>query len=184
MRYIYCCLLLLVFALGCRINSGDMKDTMAKVVEIDTTLKKYTYLSFEGTPDPERSKIRTYYEKDNPILIISEYFGDSGRVINRYYFNENEMIFVYREDYIYNRPIYYNEEMAKAAGDNEWYDDSKSIRLTNRFFFFDSKLDKWFDYDNKEVPKTDPRFKKKQTEIAGAAVLYLKMRKIAAKDNR
>jgi len=53
------------------------------------------------------------------------------------------LIFITKQEYVYNRPQSYTEELSKVNHDTEWYNDKKTKLQLNRYYFDKNKLIKW-----------------------------------------
>jgi len=134
-----------------------------------------------GYPEPERRQINAYLDGENPVMMIEEYFGDSARVFTHYYINGNQFVYAFREDYIYNLPVWYTEDSARKLGDTVWYDDKKTVMKTESFYFSKNKLQKWIDGNHKIVQPGSVPFKKAEFELMEGCLYIVKA--IKAKEN-
>ena len=162
---------------SCKENTGKEEDILNTCKEINENLNTYDPKSMDGYPDPAKRKYLGYYKNEQPRLIIEEFYTDTGREFTHFYINADELIYAYRETYVYNKPIYYTMDSAKALNDTTWYDEKKTIVKNSYFFFETNKLKKWVAPNNKEVPQTDTSFQQKQDELVGSCLFMLKMLK-------
>ena len=73
-----------------------------------------------------------------------------GKLIEEYYFWDNELFFVFTKDYSYDMPMY--------------MDDSKVAQIDeNRYYIHHEKLIRWLDPNKEKVAKS--KFIQKETEI-------------------
>lgn len=54
-----------------------------------------------------------YLDNENIIKIRTQFYGEMWQTISEYYYKNNNLIFVFTQNYSYNRPIYYDETMAQ-----------------------------------------------------------------------
>jgi hypothetical protein len=89
------------------------------------------------------------------------------------------LIFVTRQEYIYNKPQYYTEEKAIENNDTVWYDDKKTVLQMSRFYFNKNKLIKWIDGANngEDVAVNKPEFTNKESSLWAETVILLKQLK-------
>ncbi len=73
-------------------------------------------------------------------LITTELFGEMGKVIEEYYFNNDSLIFVYSEYHKYNAPMYVDS-----------FNPKKTNVSKDRFYFSHDKLIRWIGPKNKQV---------------------------------
>ena len=50
------------------------------------------------------------------------------------------------------------EERALKDGDSVWYDDTKTKMTTTRYYFFEGRMVKWINKDNKVIPETNKKY--------------------------
>ncbi len=63
-------------------------------------------------------------------------------------------MFAFNRDFIYNRPIYWDTDLAKELGGDEVFDSQKTVIAEGGYYFKDDKLFQWLDHDNKPVDLT------------------------------
>lgn len=172
---------LLYFVLLCTFYSCDKKletedEILATCNKINENMSKYTVLTMNGYPDPEKRKIIGYFENNVPKLLIEEYYADTCRTFTNFYINGGDLIFARKESYIYNKPITYTEDSAKKNNDTVWYDDKKTVLKISSYLFKGNKLNKWL-YNKNEIPANDKNFTSTQDELIGNCLFMLKMLK-------
>ncbi|WP_299892519.1 hypothetical protein [uncultured Lacinutrix sp.] len=91
----------------------------------------------------EGKQIIGYYDKNNIKLIEVLSFGETGKRKIEYYFNKEQLFFVYDSDYRYNRPIYWNEKEAKKNNDSESFDIKKTTSSEDMYYFYNGQLIRW-----------------------------------------
>ncbi|MDO9399162.1 MAG: hypothetical protein Q7T79_00530 [bacterium] len=106
-----------------------------------------------------------YFENKNLKKITATYLGETGKSVNEYYYKNKELIFVLDQNYEYNRPMYYDEKMAKEDNDEEIFDINKSKISEEKYYFYKNKLIMWIDEEKKEVQNIGDAFKNKEFEI-------------------
>ena len=58
--------------------------------------------------------------------VVARHYGESGKNIDEFYLENNQLSFVLEKDFHYNRPYYMDSLKAKELGDTEYFDDSKT----------------------------------------------------------
>ena len=172
-----CGLALAVAAPSCKNKPMGEDEIMKECEKITKALPQYKLKQMEGYPEPEKRSLSGYFEDDKLRLINESYFSDTDRVFTHYYVKSNALIYAYREDFIYNRPVNYTEDSAKKNNDSVWYDDTTTVLKTSDDYFADGKMLKWLDTDKKPVPPTAKAFDTKRDELLGNFMLYDKMLK-------
>jgi hypothetical protein len=99
--------------------------------------------------------------------IIATYLGETGRWQYELFYKKSKVFFVREKIYSYNRPIYWDEELAKEFGDSEIFDDNKTIVSWNEYFFEDEKLIFWINDKQEETQENTQSFKEKEKSILG-----------------
>lgn len=92
-----------------------------------------------------------FYDKEEVKLVEVVLLGETGKHKIEYYFHNGKLIFVFNQKFVYNRPIYWDEQTAKANGDDEFFDPNKTTVTEDRYYFNDEKLFLWLDNDRNEV---------------------------------
>ena len=171
-------ILVLLFVIGFVSCKKKQEDVLAGVkkhtTEINNKLKDYTLKQVDDITSPGGGHISGYYRDEEIKKIIAQRFSDSNRVFTEYYFDDGMLIFVLKQDFIYNRHATYTEEVAKAAGDSTWYDDKKTRMEVSRFYLNENKLIKWLNQDNSDVAVNSLAFINKQSELWAETVVLIK----------
>lgn len=66
--------------------------------------------------------------------IVAVYYGETGQAIEGYYLLDSKLSFVFRKEFRYNRPIYWDER------NDEKFDFDKSIITETRSYFYKDVL--------------------------------------------
>lgn len=88
----------------------------------------------------EGGEINYYYLDDKLEKVIAAYYGEKGKSISEYYILNDTLSFVFEQEYEYNRPIYWNEEVAEENDDSEVFDLNKSHISETRNYFEKGKI--------------------------------------------
>jgi hypothetical protein len=178
-RILFCMMLSVVAFASCKKkHSNSVKDIKLKVTEINNKLGDYTARQVDDlTAKGGGGNITGYFRDEEVKKIHAERFTDKDRVFTEYYFDDGMLIFVLRQDYIYNKPNTYTEEVAKANHDSVWYDDKKTKLEISRYFLNDNILIKWVNADGIDVPVNSPHFQNVQSGLWAEAAILLKQLK-------
>lgn len=96
----------------------------------------------------EGGELIAYFEGPAVMKIAAAYYGESGRAGEEYYYQDGKLIFVYRKDSTYDKPL-----SGKVVKTEE-----------NRFYFENSRLIKWINENGKEVSPGGSEYKNKQVQ--------------------
>jgi hypothetical protein len=119
-------------------------DIRAKYQEIRNNLKSYDTVSADLPGEStEGGEAIGYYKGKDLKLIEITYFGEMGKTKLEYYFNTDQLFFVFESRYKYNRPIY-----------DPSFDLKRSVVTKDRYYFHKEKLVRWLDNNNKQVDLT------------------------------
>ena len=126
-------------------------DIRAKYHEIRGNLYAYdtTELDLWGE-STEGGHAVVYYEGHDLKLVEVVWYGETGKHQTDYYLDSMEVIFVFDQNFYYNKPIYWDENRVKETGDNEVFDPTKTTVQENRYYFNNEKLFLWLDNDKKK----------------------------------
>lgn len=128
-----------------------VKDIRSKYTKIRANLDAYDTTMIEiWDESTEGGQATAYCDKGDLKLIEVVWLGEVGKKQIEYYFNNGKIIFVFAQNFNYNRPIYWDEKTAKENGDNEVFDSKKTIIKEDRYYFNNEKLFLWLDNNKKE----------------------------------
>lgn len=126
---------LFCFALGCAQISTQTKqiDSICEVIDKDTLLKKKIYESDEFMDyATDNGGELTVFHKNNQVYKIEEWIGlSSFFILNTYYFQNNQLIFVKDEEFMYDR----NPVTGEIAGLS-----SQENRFKGKYYFKNENL--------------------------------------------
>jgi hypothetical protein len=148
-------LLLATFLFFCSQTKDNIANIKVRCREIDQKLKTFSKKTKEDNDEStDGGTIAAYYYGKQVQLITTEYLGETGKLKNYYYFDNDMLIYAVTKDFDYNRPYYWDEKMAKKAKDSTSFDYKKTIIKTNKFYFNDDNILKWITAENKEISDT------------------------------
>ncbi len=163
---------------GCKKKHGDMIAAIrAEKTAINDKLKDYELIETQDAISKEPGALLGYFDGKQPYKMSSQNFGEKRRVFRDFYFDDGMLILIEEQLYLYNKPNTYTEDVARAAGDSVWYDDSKTELVVNKYYFDDNKLVKWTTKNGRDIPTNSTEFKDTQTEMLKQAILTLKQLK-------
>lgn len=105
----------------------------------------------------EGGELIAYFHGPAIVKIVANHFGESGRASEEYYYRNGKLIFVFRKDYRYDRPM-----SGKVVSTQE-----------NRFYFQNDRLLRWVNEDGKQIAPTIDEFKQKQDEYLESSSKFL-----------
>ena len=143
--------LILFVVLTNNLISAQEKDSLLNEIrrnysEIRAKLDSYetTKIEIRGQ-SAEGGWATGYYNVTEIKLIEVVLLGESGKKHIEYYFNDGELIFAFEQNFIYNQPIYINQNIDKENEKNEVFDYKKTIIEEDRYYFENEKLFLWLD---------------------------------------
>ena len=96
---------------------------------VQAAMKNYTKIDVaDNDMSTEGGEISYYYDKQKLKVIIAKYYGETGKMNEEIYLYENYPMFVYKETYNYNTPMY-----------DKKFDDKKTKVLKERYYFDSNK---------------------------------------------
>jgi hypothetical protein len=96
----------------------------------------------------EGGSLIAYFDGNSIKRIDAQFYGEMGLANEEYYYSNGRLIFVFRKESAYDRPLSGNVVSTKE----------------NRFYFSDASLIRWIDENGKQVPSSNSDYRKKQTE--------------------
>lgn len=104
----------------------------------------------------EGGELIAYFDGPAIVKIAATYYGEGGRADEEYYYQSTKLIFVYRKDSTYNRPL-----------------SGKVIKTSeNRFYFENDRLIRWVNETSKLVSEGD-EFQKQQNDYLETSNAFL-----------
>ena len=167
-------LLLMFFAIQTFAQDEVIKDIRKKYKIIRENYTKYDSVSFEIEGESTEGAEGTAYSEDGSIKYMDiTWFGESGRVQIQYYFHNQKLFFAFEQNFSYNRPVYWNAETAKASGDNEVHDPTKTKIEENRYYYNKGEIVRWLDPKKKKLDLKDEAIQKRAAEFLKDAYRYM-----------
>ncbi len=100
----------------------------------------------------------------NIRLIISRLHGESGKVVEEFYYKDDNLFFAFSKSHQYNVPYYVTEDIARDIP-SPAFDPEKTIVSENRYYFTNNRLIRWLDSDNKPIKSNTDKFKKTGKDV-------------------
>jgi len=141
----------LAFSMSAQSIKSDIKKIKKSYKEIvknkDSYINKSTDLMGGSS---EGGHAIAYFEDNNIRLIDVTWYGEMGKTARSYYYKNEKLFFIFEEIYTYNAPIYYDKEAAKEDNSVAFFDDKKTTRLENRYYYKNNELIRVLDHTKKE----------------------------------
>jgi hypothetical protein len=96
----------------------------------------------------EGGTLVAYFDGPAIVKLVATYYGESGQAVEEYYYANAKLIFVYRKDSRYNRPL-----SGKVVHSYE-----------DRFYFANDRLIQWLNDQGKPAPNGIADYQQKQGE--------------------
>lgn len=168
---------LLIIGLSCKqAPENILSDIKKKYADINAKQKDLKPKQVDNIITAGTGAITGYYKGEEVRKVVSEHYTDSNRKFTECYFDDGMLIFIIEQNYIYNKPVTYTEEKARANNDSVWYDDKKTRLEISRYYFHKNKLIKWQDPEN-DIPEKSTEFINKESELWAETVILLKQLK-------
>ncbi len=136
-------------------NDSLVKDIQEKYKVIKEDIASYVATMIEiWDESAEGGQAMAYYGNSDLKMIEVIWLGETGKKIIEYYLDNGKLIFVFDQEFNYNRPIYWDKKTAEENGDDEVFDHIKTTVKEDRYYFHEEKLFLWLDNDKKEIDLT------------------------------
>jgi hypothetical protein len=113
----------------------------------------------------EGGKANAYTDAEGNIRMLQvELYGESGKMIEEYYYRNGSLMFAYYVFHRYNVPYYITPEKAKEIG-GEAFDHKKTKIEENRYYFNKWKMIRWLNEEGKEVDIKSVEFNAAEKEV-------------------
>ena len=130
--------------------SGDTIETIrSQYASINKNIRRYKKVKKELSGySAEGGTMEAYVEGGSLKKIVAHFYGEMERADEDYYFWNDQLIFVFRRDSAYSRPM-----SGKVVSTKE-----------NRFYFNNGRMIRWIEGSGKQVPVSYSGFSEKQNE--------------------
>lgn len=129
-------------------NGDPIQVIRQRFGQINGNLARYRKVKKELSGfSAEGGQMVAYFHGPSIVKIATTYFGEMGKATEEYYYWEGKLIFVFRTDHQYDKPL-----------------SGKVVQKTeNRFYFKGDKLIRWLDENSKQVAENND-YQEKQNE--------------------
>lgn len=137
-------------------NDSLTQDIRLKYNNIRTNLATLDSIKIDIWGESAEGGIATaFYNRSNLKLIQVVWFGETGKKMIEYYFDNDKLIFAFEQAFKYNRPIYWTKkDSIEMLDDDEVFDPQKTEITENRYYFNNENLYRWLDNEKKEKDVT------------------------------
>jgi hypothetical protein len=129
-------------------HSPDISAIRQRYVAINRNLAKYKQVKkdLEGY-STEGGELIAYLDGEDIVKLVANFYGESGKAVEEYYYRESQLIFVYRKDSSYDKPL-----------------SGRIVQVeTQRFYFKNGRMVRWINEKGKNVIAGE-EYSKKQEE--------------------
>ena len=169
---------LLIIGVSCKKKQADvLADAKKNYEKINKQINEYTKKQVDDISSPEGGRITGYFREEEIKKMYVQHFGEKSRSFTEYYFDDGNLIYMLRQEFIYNKPNTYTEEKAKEANDSVWYDDKKTKLELSAFYFNDNNLIKWVGPGGTDIAVNTPEFVSKGPILLAEALIAMKQLK-------
>lgn len=101
----------------------------------------------------EGGELLAYLNGSSIVKISATFYGELGRATDEFYYSNDKLIFIFRKQSFYRRPL-----------------SGKIVRTSeNRYYFKDDKLIRWIDEEGKQVSATAPEFPQVEARLLASS---------------
>ena len=151
-------LTILFFAISIiNVHSQDsiIKDIRTKYKEIRENLSSYTLTKIDILNEStEGGEGKACFDKNDLKLIEVVWYGETGKRIIEYYFDNDKLFFAFDQLFEYNAPMYLDKETAIEEGYDDYFDPEKTTVKEDRYYFENEILIRWLDNNKNEIDLT------------------------------
>lgn len=104
----------------------------------------------------EGGELVAHFDGRSIMKIVATYYGESGKAREEYYYSGGQLIFVFRKEFAYDKPL-----SGRVAGTRE-----------DRFYFNNDKLIKWSDENGRDVEPDKAEYFEKQNEYRKSSTQF------------
>ena len=160
------------FMLGCSPIDAFLPSVNARALtdEIGTIRSHYTAINKNASRyrrvkkelsgySAEGGELEAYFDGDSIKKIVATHFGESGKAVEEFYYWDDQLIFIFRKDFHYDKPL-----SGKTVSTEE-----------NRFYFNNDQLIKWLRGKRKQIKSDQSEYGEKQREYLESSAAFLKL---------
>lgn len=105
----------------------------------------------------EGGELTAYFDGSSIVKIVANHYGESGRALEEYYYQDGKLIFVFRRDQQYDKPL-----------------SGKVLRTQeNRFYFQNDRLVRWLNENGRPVAPGTTDFEQKKDDYLKTSGKFL-----------
>lgn len=127
-------------------------------VEINKQARRYRKVKKELSGfSLEGGELTAYFDGPAIVKIVANHYGESGRALEEYYYRAGKLIFVFRRDQQYDKPM-----------------SGKVVRTQeNRFYFQNDRLIRWLNEKGRPVTPDTTDYEQKQDDYLQTSSKFL-----------
>lgn len=125
-------------------QENDIQEIRNLYRQTEENKSKYSLTSIEDLENSsEGGRLNIYRDSTEVKLIETMYYGSISKVSRHFYYQSEDIYFVFMEEFLYNAPI--------SSSD---YDSNKTIKKESRYYFRNNRMIRWI-HPNGEFEPTD-----------------------------
>jgi hypothetical protein len=148
-------LLFVSSAISAQSHDSAIKEIRTKYKYIRNNLNSFSLTKTDiWNESTEGGEGKAYFDKNDLKLIEIILYGETGKRIIEYYFDDEKLFFAFEQLFKYNAPIYLDKKRAKEEGYDVYFDPDKTTVNENRYYFENEILIQWLDNNKNEIDLT------------------------------
>jgi hypothetical protein len=130
-------------------SADSIESIKAQYAAINKNINRYRKVD-KDLPgySSEGGSLIAYFDGNSIKRIDAQFYGEMGLANEEYYYSNGRLIFVFRKESNYDRPLSGNIVSTKE----------------NRFYFSDASLIRWIDENGRHMSSSDSDYRTKQNE--------------------
>ncbi len=107
----------------------------------------------------EGGALEAYFDGAAIKKIVATHYGEIGKAVEEFYYWDDQLIFVFRKDFQYDKPL-----SGRTVSTKE-----------NRFYFDKDRLIRWIGEKGRQIPSKQPEYGEKQREYLESSAQFIKL---------
>lgn len=133
------------------------QQAMSSLTETNTDIDGYSTDGGHAT---------VYRDRNKTIRLIKvDFYGESGKVHEEYYYRAGVLFFAFHQHHHYNVPYYVTPELAREIGSGVAFDPDKTIISEDRYYFHNGRMVRWLNDKKEKVNTRSVAFTQRQGEV-------------------
>ncbi len=133
-------------------NNTAINEIRTKYNNIKNKLSASTVTIIDiSNESTEGGEGKAYFNNSELKLLEIVWYGETGKRVIEYYFDNDSLFFAFNQIFSYNAPTHLDKATAENAGLSDYFDPSKTTLKEDRYYFNDGSIFLWINNNKKMI---------------------------------